>query len=538
MLSFQRLKDGYERNWGALQIRPDRREEASQEAVRLQKGKTVYQAVESKTGVPWWFVGLCHYRESCFNFNTYLGNGQVLSRETTIVPRGRGPFTGPDAFVDGAVDALRLEAFAAATDWSIARALYRLEGFNGFGYQTKGVNSPYLYGGSNLYGPPEARAGKFVADHLFDPSVVDTQLGTAVLLKALLEFDQTVKFDETSSKVSISPEPDETLAQNTLLVQQSLNKLGVDPYLTEDGKSGPRTKEAISQFQRQNGLPDTGIADANTFATLIQKSSTLPHADKLQAPVDLLRQIIQQAADQQSANPSAKSTPLPADLATLAKDIQKVVPASQQAQLPDLSRTEQLVEALLTTVLSRQQQAANGPSPSDEITRFLKMLAEAKTAGVAAPTSPDADQVLQTLLRVAAAAAAADGKIPSPPSASVGSAAQVLQALPAILSAGSNLATGSTSAATSATVASNVLLSPIDSMLGGQALAGKKTALAVVAYAALSIFQSLGVVGNATGADASTTGQVLTTLIGAFGALGGLAKIDRIVRALAVIAVK
>ena len=168
MASFAEYKNAYENNWADLEIRANRLQEARNQANRLLHGKPTYQQIESKTGVPWWFVGLCHYRESNFNFDTYLGNGQSLARVTTIVPKGRGPFTGPDAFINGALDALRLEGFIGANDWGIARALYRLEGFNGYGYHGKGVNSPYLYGGSTIYGPPEAKGGKYVADHVFD----------------------------------------------------------------------------------------------------------------------------------------------------------------------------------------------------------------------------------------------------------------------------------------------------------------------------------------------------------------------------------
>jgi peptidoglycan hydrolase-like protein with peptidoglycan-binding domain len=77
------------------------------------------------------------------------------------------------------------------------------------------------------------------------------------------------------------------------------------------------------------------------------------------------------------------------------------------------------------------------------------------------------------------------------------------------------------------------VLSPIDRLLGGEALTGKKTALAVVAYAVLAILQAVGVVGAATPA-----GQVLTVVITAFGALGGLAKVDRGIQALGTIAAK
>jgi lysozyme family protein len=297
MLSFQALKDDYETNWANLKIRPARAEEVRKEATRLLKGKSTYHQVEAKTGIPWWFIGLCHYRESHFNFDTYLGNGQPLSRVTTIVPKGRGPFAGANAFVDGAVDALRLEDLIGSSDWSIARTLFRLEGFNGFGYHNKGVNSPYLYGGSNIYGPPEARGGKFVRDHVFDPDTVDPQLGVAVLLKGLLELDSSIDLDEVPTRTIT--QPDDELARTVLQVQESLNKLGVYPRLAEDGKNGPRTKAAISKFQQDNRLADTGLPDAATVAALALKTSSPPA--QVQMPADSLLPILQRLGDLEKA---------------------------------------------------------------------------------------------------------------------------------------------------------------------------------------------------------------------------------------------
>ena len=80
------------------------------------------------------------------------------------------------------------------------------------------------------------------------------------------------------------------------------------------------------------------------------------------------------------------------------------------------------------------------------------------------------------------------------------------------------------------TITDPPILSPIDRVLGGQALVGKKTALTVVAYLVLSFLQSRGVVGTATGYTATTGGQIATGLILSFGAIGFLAKIDRIIR--------
>jgi lysozyme family protein/peptidoglycan hydrolase-like protein with peptidoglycan-binding domain len=86
---------------------------------------------------------------------------------------------------------------------------------------------------------------------------------------------------------------------------------------------------------------------------------------------------------------------------------------------------------------------------------------------------------------------------------------------------------------TDATAANAPILSPIDKMLGGEALAGKKTALSVVAYVVMAILKAAGVVSAA-----SPWGQVVTILIAAFGALGGTAKIDRVIQSLGVIAAK
>ena len=340
MISFPALKDDYQRNWDNLQIRPPRLDEANKAASQLLKGKDIYQQIEAKTGAKWFFIGLCHSRESNFNFKTYLGNGQPLSQVTTIVPIGRGPFTGPNAFVDGAVDALRLEGLVGASDWSIARILFRLEGFNGFGYHGFGVNSPYLYGGSTIYGPPEAKGGKFVADHDFNPNVVDTQLGTAVILKALMALDPSISFDD-APPVGGATEPDDELAKAVLQVQQALNKLGVVvPPLVEDGINGPKTRAAILQFQQQNNLPNTGMTDAATIAAVAAKTSQPTGQGPMPAPTDL-SQILQQLLTlvQGLQSPAApKPAPLPLPVPTdLSSILQQLVGLAQGLQSPNVT---------------------------------------------------------------------------------------------------------------------------------------------------------------------------------------------------------
>ncbi|TYL95948.1 alpha/beta fold hydrolase [Bradyrhizobium rifense] len=202
-MDFQSLAADYEQNWATLEVRPMRINEVMTIAAKAIKNKSVYQKIEARTDVPWWFVALVHHREANFNFDVYLGNGQPLHQVTTLVPKGRGPFP---SFVDGAVDALRLQQLGGKTDWGVARALFRLEALNGFGYHRRGIRSPYLYGGSHLYGPPEAKAGKILADGTFDPNAIDPQIGAAVVLRALMELDSSINLDPSTADTKLHEE--------------------------------------------------------------------------------------------------------------------------------------------------------------------------------------------------------------------------------------------------------------------------------------------------------------------------------------------
>lgn len=359
MVSYESLKSGYERNWANLQIRPARLGEANATARKAINGKATYQQVERLTGVPWYFVALCHYRESNFDFDTYLGNGESLKLVTCLVPKGRGPFA---SFVDGAVDALRIQHFVGTQDWCIARTLYRLECFNGLGYHAKGVNSPYLYGGSTLYGPAEAKAGKFVADHVFDPSHVDSQLGTAVILHAMISQDSSITIDG-SPPITSRCEPDEDVASSVLLMQQTLNKLGANPPLDEDGISGPKTKAAVSQFQQQHALEDTGLLDGTTIAA-ITRAGMQPART---ANVDLsqilrrlegLAQLLQGAGASPGAAPSGGTTSGSTTVATN----------------DPISLLERLFSLVNKTAPTPGTTAPTNPTPVDQLKPVLDLL--------------------------------------------------------------------------------------------------------------------------------------------------------------------
>lgn len=134
--------------------------------------------------IKWFHIALIHNMESGGNFSTYLGNGQTLSKKTTIVPKGRGPFS---SFQDGAIDAIRVDGLNNIYDWSIGNTLYVLEGFNGYGYTDfKGINSPYIWSGSNQY-----ISGYYIADNVYSKTAVSKQIGIALILQKLISLGVT-----------------------------------------------------------------------------------------------------------------------------------------------------------------------------------------------------------------------------------------------------------------------------------------------------------------------------------------------------------
>lgn len=151
----------------------------NEQAAKIEAVRARYEAVSAKTGVPWDVIGVVHYRESSGSFAGVLHNGQKIigtGKKTTIVPKGRGPFS---SWEQAAIDALmNCPPYAGKNkDWSIAGTLEILERYNGLGYRNKGLPSPYLWAGTDQY-----VKGKYVADGKYDPNHVDTQLGVAPVL--------------------------------------------------------------------------------------------------------------------------------------------------------------------------------------------------------------------------------------------------------------------------------------------------------------------------------------------------------------------
>ena len=176
------LKAKNKERWEKMKISAQKGPLFKAVADRLIFHKPRYEAVskalaEKGYTIPWEFIAVAHQREASGDFTKYLGNGQPLNKKTTIVPKGRGPFA---SWEEGAIDALLNAAPYAAKnkDWSVGGTLTKLEEYNGLGYASKGLPSPYVWAGTDQY-----TAGKYVADGKYDPNHVDQQLGVAGLLR-------------------------------------------------------------------------------------------------------------------------------------------------------------------------------------------------------------------------------------------------------------------------------------------------------------------------------------------------------------------
>jgi lysozyme family protein len=181
---FVSLKPEYSRLFRTATIRNECRDSTDWHRDMMQKSKARYQSVSGDTGVPWYFIAVCHALESSFNFRAHLHNGDYpLTARTRQVPAGRpSKWLPPSDWESSARDALRLLGFAGQKDWTLERTLYRLEAYNGFGYRHYGVASPYLWSFSNHY-----ERGKYVADRKWSATAKSQQCGAAVMLRLLTD---------------------------------------------------------------------------------------------------------------------------------------------------------------------------------------------------------------------------------------------------------------------------------------------------------------------------------------------------------------
>jgi lysozyme family protein len=262
--SFAGLREEIARNWAAMKVLPQFMPAFDRTAAKLVADKRRYLSLEERTGVPALVTMVIAERESGADPRRSLAQGDRWDRVSVHVPKGRGPFK---SWEDAAADALAIDGLdqVGRGNWTIERALYEQEKYNGFGYRRYRVPSAYIWSGTNIY-----RGGKFVSDGKFVRSAWDTQLGVAPLMARIVHADPSLALASVSPSlpadhpVFLAP----AVIPETSAIQRRLNELGANPQLAVDGVYGPKTKRAVREFQARHRLQDDGIAGPVTWALM------------------------------------------------------------------------------------------------------------------------------------------------------------------------------------------------------------------------------------------------------------------------------
>lgn len=222
MPTYESTRSGYANLWRKAYLRGVRIAAAHRVARRIVRERERYDVVAEQTGVPWVWLGAVHDRESGGDFRGVLHNGEHVigtGRKTSLVPAGRGPFA---SWEEAAIDAVRLKKLHEIRAWPVERMLYEAERFNGFGYFARGVNSPYVWAGTNLQ-----ERGKYVADGVWDESAWDRQLGVAAVFVALAAIDADAAA-LLAQEPAVAPQPGPSPAPAPVPVPSSLDRTIAD----------------------------------------------------------------------------------------------------------------------------------------------------------------------------------------------------------------------------------------------------------------------------------------------------------------------
>lgn len=196
-----RNKDYYINLWKKLILLDEKMDRVIRDANIILSGKNNYMLIEKETKVPWYVVGILHCMEASdgdvqggeVNINKTsavqdywmrsLHNGKYWSKVNDIIPSGaRGPF---NSWNEAAIDALKnmmCDLLKNINTWDIFNISMFYEKWNsGIAYERIGVNSPYLYAGSN-YG---IGVGKFQRGKGYVKNAINNQAGSIAILKYL-----------------------------------------------------------------------------------------------------------------------------------------------------------------------------------------------------------------------------------------------------------------------------------------------------------------------------------------------------------------
>jgi lysozyme family protein len=231
-------------------------------------------SVSAETGIPSVVMACIGERECVFDFTKNWGQGDSLTKPSTHVPKGRPPLGPPPndhfpvTWEYAAVDAFtvcdQLNVISVPA-WTLPYACWKWEGYNGFGYRAHGVRSPYVVGGTNLQQP-----GKYTADGVWDPNVMDSQLGCLPVAMRMMELAPSLSFGAAVARVTAAtippPAPPPVSVggglTGTKWIQSAANLiLKLVPPLTVDGSFGKKTRDAVRTMQAGFGMNQTGLVD-------------------------------------------------------------------------------------------------------------------------------------------------------------------------------------------------------------------------------------------------------------------------------------
>jgi lysozyme family protein len=205
-MKFEELQPDYEALWASMELKPSMAKSVEFYAAKIVSGRSRYEAVSEKTGVPWFVIGLIHMLEAGAEFSRHLHNGDPLTSKTVNVPKGRPAGKGPWTWEESAIDAIVYDKLDKVTEWSLPRIAYCLESFNGWGYRKyhPEVANPYLWSGCTHYArgkyveDPPGSATRWVAD------LESKQVGAMPVLRRLSVMIPEIGLGSVSS---IKPPP-------------------------------------------------------------------------------------------------------------------------------------------------------------------------------------------------------------------------------------------------------------------------------------------------------------------------------------------
>ena len=144
-----------------------------------------YEEVADSVDLPAELIAALHYRESSFDFDTYMHQGDPLGRPPRRWPTNIPTFHEWEDSAEHALDSkgwVRDDLGMTADTTDMAAMATYAEYYNGLGYHNRDRVSPYVYAGTDQY-----EGGMYVRDFQFDPKAKDSRLGVVPVIRHLME---------------------------------------------------------------------------------------------------------------------------------------------------------------------------------------------------------------------------------------------------------------------------------------------------------------------------------------------------------------